>query len=79
MTEELHFGMGVAIAGDWIIQTPLFTGIAGIQAYPPSEDLSIGVAATCGPGGDVSTNGATEVFKALATELAPDSPLPPQI
>lgn len=77
--DELHLGMGVVAAGDWIIQTPLFTGIAGIQAYLPAEDLTIAVANTFADGADISLNGSTEIFKALAPQLAPDAVVPPQL
>ena len=76
MTEELHLGMGITVAGDWIVQTPLFTGIAGIQAYLPSEDLSIAVTNTYAQGGDVDVNGSTQVFQALAELLAPEARTP---
>jgi hypothetical protein len=76
MSEELHLGMGVTVAGDWVIQTPLFTGIAGLQAYLPSEDLSIAIVNTYGENSDVGVNGSTEIFRALVPLLAPDSTLP---
>lgn len=76
MTDELNFGMGVTNAGDWIIQTPLFTGIAGVQAYLPSEDLSIGIANTFGEGADVGVNGSTAILRNLVPVLAPESNFP---
>ena len=76
MSEELHLGMGVTVAGDWIIQTPLFTGTAGVQAYLPSEDLSIAIANTYGENSDIDVNGSTEIFRVLVPLLAPDSNLP---
>lgn len=76
MTEELHLGLGVVVAGDWVVQTPQFTGIAGIQAHLPSEDLSIAVASTIARDGDVDVNGSTDIFEALVPVLAPDSPVP---
>lgn len=76
MSEELHLGMGVTVAGDWVIQTPQFTGIAGLQAYLPSEDLSIAIANTYGEGSDIDVNGSVQIFRALVPLLAPDSNLP---
>jgi CubicO group peptidase (beta-lactamase class C family) len=76
MSDELHLGMGVTVAGDWVIQTPLFTGIAGLQAYLPAEDLSIAIVNTYGENSDVGINGSTEIFRALVPLLAPDSALP---
>lgn len=79
MSEELHFGMGVTVAGDWVIQTPSFTGIAAVQAHSPAEDLSIAVANTYAPGGDVATNASTGIFVDIAERLAPDQAVPDQI
>jgi len=76
-SNELHLGMGVTVAGDWIVQTPLFTGIAGIQAYLPSDDLSIAIANTYGEDSDVGINGSTAIFNNLVPLLAPESDLPP--
>ncbi len=76
MTDELNFGMGVTNAGDWIIQTPLFTGIAGVQAYLPSENLSIAIANTFGEGADVGVNGSTAILRNLVAVLAPESNFP---
>ena len=82
--DTLHLGMGVTVAGDWVIQTPLFTGIAAVQAYlppadPDGEGLAIAVANTYGPSGDVGVNGSTAIMAQIAELLAPASPLPPQI
>ena len=75
-TPDRRFGFGVIIAGDWIIQTPQFTGIAGVQAYLPDEDLAIGVANTYGPDADIDSNPSTQIFTELAALLAPDAALP---
>jgi CubicO group peptidase (beta-lactamase class C family) len=75
-SDELYLGLGVTVAGDWIIQTPSFTGFAAVQAYLPSQDLSIAVANNLGPEGDVGTNASTAILAELARQLTPDSPLP---
>jgi len=77
-TDELHFGLGIVVMGDWLVQTPLFTGIAGLQAYLPSEDITIAIANTFGMGSDVSTNSSTALFRELAGIVAPDATLPDQ-
>ena len=77
--DDLHLGLGVTVAGDWIIQTPLFTGIAGIAAHYPDGDLTIAIANTYAEGGDVSANGSTAIFTALAAALAPEATVPPQL
>ena len=76
MTDELHLGLGITNAGDWIIQTPLFTGIAGVQAYLPSEDLSVAIANTFGPDADVGVNGSTAILRRLVPVIAPESSFP---
>ena len=78
-SEQLHFGLGVTVADDWVIQTPSFTGIAAVQAHLPAEDLSIAVANTYTPDGDVGTNASTAILAELARRLTPESPLPPQL
>jgi D-alanyl-D-alanine carboxypeptidase len=78
-SEELYLGLGVTVAGDWIIQTPSFTGLAAVQAYLPSEDLSIAVANNYGPDGDVGANASTAILAELARQLTPASPLPEQL
>lgn len=75
-SDELYLGLGVTVAGDWIIQTPSFTGFAAVQAYLPSEGLSIAVANNLGPDGDVGTNASTAILAELARQLTPESPLP---
>jgi CubicO group peptidase (beta-lactamase class C family) len=75
-SDEMYLGLGVTVAGDWIIQTPSFTGFAGVQAYLPSQDLSIAVVNNLGPDGDVGSNASTGLLAELARELAPESPLP---
>jgi CubicO group peptidase (beta-lactamase class C family) len=76
-SEDLHFGFGVISAGDWTVQTPQFTGIAGVQAHLPDQDLSIGIASTITDEGDVDTNGSTVLFERLVELLAPEHPVPP--
>ena len=75
-TEEMYLGLGVTVAGDWIIQTPSFTGFAAVQAYLPSQDLSIALANSLGPDGDVGTNASVAILAELARQLTPESPLP---
>lgn len=75
-TEETRFGLGTQVRGDWIAQTPQFTGIAGVQAYLPDQDLAIAVANTYGPEADIGVNWSDQIFLELAALLAPDANLP---
>lgn len=82
--EEIHLGFGTTVAGDWLIQTPLFTGIAAVQAYLPAEandgeEVAIAVSNTFAPGADVGENASTSIMARVAEVLAPTNPLPPQI
>ncbi|MFF3322289.1 serine hydrolase domain-containing protein [Streptomyces sp. NPDC002889] len=73
-TEAMHFGVGVIVLKDWIVQNPSFAGYAAIQAYLPAERLSIAVSTTVGrksPG----TNTAQTIARRIAEVLAPDHPL----
>ncbi|MFB8079355.1 serine hydrolase domain-containing protein [Streptomyces sp. NPDC056013] len=73
-TEEAHFGLGVIVVNNWIVQNPSFSGYAAIQAYLPSERLAIAVSATktaTTPEG----NQAEVVAERIAAALAPGDPL----
>ena len=72
---QIGYGLGVDIAGDWVLQNPVFNGYAGIAAYLPSQQISIVIDNTYGPNADESTSIASEIFKALATYLAPNDPI----
>ena len=40
------YGIGVVIAGQWILQNPLFNGYGSVEGYLPSEKIAIAVAVT---------------------------------
>jgi CubicO group peptidase (beta-lactamase class C family) len=82
LDEAFTYGLGVALAGDWIGQNPAFGGYAAAMAYLPSGRLAIAVAATYreeafdSDGAQKIHNGAVPVFEQIATLLAPGN-LPP--
>ena len=46
---QIGYGLGIAVAGGWVLQNPVFNGYAGIAAYLPSQKLSIVIDNTHGP------------------------------
>jgi CubicO group peptidase (beta-lactamase class C family) len=79
-TSAFNYGLGVILAGPWIIQTLGFSGASGAVGYLPAQKLAIAVEATNGPQAyDKNGNsglGAVAILHALADELAPKT-LPP--
>lgn len=83
MTDVYTYGLGIVISGNWLLQNPLMSGYAALEAYLPSQKIAIAVAATYLPEafddqGDYH-NEADTVFRRIAAELAPDDapPMPP--
>ena len=72
---EIGYGLGVAVAGDWVLQNPVFNGYEGIAAYETSQKISIVIDNTHGPTAAEGTSIASEIFKALANYLAPNDPI----
>jgi CubicO group peptidase (beta-lactamase class C family) len=83
MNDIYTYGLGLVISGNWLLQNPLFSGYAALEAYLPSQKVAIAVAATYAPEafddqGDYR-NEADTLFRRIAAELAPDDapPMPP--
>ncbi|MFE0463661.1 serine hydrolase domain-containing protein [Kitasatospora sp. NPDC058965] len=73
-TPSTHYGLGLLVANDWVVQNPSFSGYAAIEAYYPGQRVAIAVATTKGcntPDG----NTAEVIAKELSTVLVPDHPL----
>jgi CubicO group peptidase (beta-lactamase class C family) len=77
------YGLGILIAGDWLLQTSMFSGEAALAAYLPSQQLAVAVAVTYDPEafdaqGDY-TNEAETLFRKIGAALAPnDAPPAPR-
>lgn len=73
------YGLGIVISGNWLLQNPLFSGYAAVEAYLPSRRIAIAVAVTYDQGafdsqGDY-VNEADTVFRKIGAEVAPgDAP-----
>lgn len=76
-TRAFYYALGVVIDGAWILQNPFFGGYNAVMAYLPSRKLTIVIANTVGPGGSPDTRYSEDLFREVATSLAPDAPLPP--
>ena len=72
---EIGYGLGVAVAGDWVLQNPVFNGYEGIAAYETTQKISIVIDNTHGPNAAEGTSIASEIFKALADYVAPNDPI----
>jgi CubicO group peptidase (beta-lactamase class C family) len=81
--EGYTYGLGIIASGDWLMQNPLFSGCAGVEAYLPAQKVAIAVAVTYGPEafddqGNYS-NQADILFRKIGAVVAPDAapPMPP--
>jgi CubicO group peptidase (beta-lactamase class C family) len=80
MNNIYAYGLGLVISGNWLLQNPLMSGYAALEAYLPSQKIAIAVAATYAPEafddqGDYR-NGADTLFRRIGAELAPDDAPP---
>lgn len=77
-----NYGLGVVLAGNWILQNPLFGGYGALEAYLPSQKLAIAVATTFGEqgfdaeGNYLHSRSSWDIFAAIGGVLAPDD-VPP--
>ncbi|MBF4573453.1 beta-lactamase family protein [Herbiconiux sp. VKM Ac-1786] len=74
-SEIYTYGIGVVMMGDWVLQNPMFSGTAAVEAYLPGEDVALAVVVTFDEsafdGSGAVGNRATDLFRLLAAELAP--------
>jgi CubicO group peptidase (beta-lactamase class C family) len=82
-SEGYTYGLGIIISGDWLMQNPLFSGCAGVEAYLPAQKAAIAVAVTYAPEafddqGNYS-NQADILFRRIGAVVAPNAapPMPP--
>lgn len=75
------YGIGVVIAGPWILQNPLFGGYGSLEAYLPAQKIAVAVAVTFDRAG-FDDNGdylngqaAKSIFSEIATFMTGE-PLP---
>lgn len=83
MTDGYTYGLGIVISGNWLLQNPLMSGYAAVEAYLPAQQIAIAVAVTYLPEafddqGDYS-NAADTVFRKIGAELAPDDAPPVRV
>jgi CubicO group peptidase (beta-lactamase class C family) len=77
------YGLGIVISGHWLLQNPLMSGYAAVEAYLPSKKIAIAVAVTYAPEAFDNQgnyrNEADHLFRKIGAELAPDDapPMPP--
>ncbi|WP_445162309.1 serine hydrolase domain-containing protein [Mycobacterium sp. Dal123C01] len=78
--EGYTYGLGIITSGDWLMQNPLFSGCAGVEAYLPAQKVAIAVAVTYAPEafddqGNYS-NQADILFRKVGAVVAPDAAPP---
>lgn len=86
LTRNFNYGLGVILRGDWVFQTPLFGGYASSvgtlpQEYSKNGRITIAAAVTLTRASIQDWKGrlpnfADETVRLIASELAPDSPVP---
>ena len=81
--EGYTYGLGIITSGDWLLQNPLFSGCAGVEAYLPAQKVAIAVAVTYAAEafddqGSYS-NQADILFRKIGAVMAPSEapPMPP--
>lgn len=81
--EGYTYGLGIISSGDWLMQNPLFSGCAAVEAYLPAQKIAIAVAVTYAPEafddqGNYS-NQADILFRKIGAVMAPSEapPMPP--
>jgi CubicO group peptidase (beta-lactamase class C family) len=84
-SEAYSYGLGIVTTGNWVMQDPLFSGEAGAFAYLPSQKVAIALALTftsdafAADGSykpEVGSNAADQVWREVATVMAPTDPPP---
>ena len=79
-TELYTYGLGIVISGNWVLQNPMFSGYAAVEAYLPSRRIAIAVAVTFDQDAFDSTgdyaNEADLLFRRIGAKLAPDDAPP---
>ncbi|MEQ1956434.1 serine hydrolase domain-containing protein [Mesorhizobium sp. CN2-181] len=74
-SETSYYGLGVFLINGWILQNPSFAGCAATMGYLPEGRMSLAVSVTMDAGASMEGNLSTDVFKKIASYLAPDAPL----
>src|SRR5262249_19910714 len=80
MTDFYTYGLGIVISGNWLLQNPLFSGYAAVEAYLPSQKIAIAVAVTYDQAAFDETGSYTNVadalFRKIGAQLAPNDAPP---
>jgi CubicO group peptidase (beta-lactamase class C family) len=80
MSDAYTYGLGIVISGHWLLQNPLFSGYAAVEAYLPSQKIAVAVAATYSPEAfddqGSYVNAAQTLFSKVGAELAPEDAPP---
>ena len=72
LTPEKYYGLGVAIAQEWVFSNPHVPGYGGFITYFPPEKITVVVMTTPGPGNADDQNYGQDIFLRIAELLTPD-------
>lgn len=81
-SETYTYGIGIIHKGDWLLQNPMFAGLAGTAGYLPQEGITISVFVTFEPGAFTAENdwfapnSSGPLFNELTKVMAPEHPAP---
>jgi len=76
------YGLGIVVKGDWLLQNPMFAGLAGTSGYLPEEGIAISVFLTFDSDAYTAENDwspanvSVPLFVDLTKVMAPDHPAP---
>lgn len=78
MSDRFSYGLGVVLAGPWVLQNPMFSGFAATEGYLSSHKIAIAVSTTFqessfdDQGNSIHGNASTAIFRAIADALVPE-------
>ncbi len=76
-TSDIYFAMGFAVINHWLVQNPSFGGYSGVFAVLPEKNIVFIAVNTLNESKQPdNTNYSVEFMRELASELAPDYPIP---
>jgi len=82
MSDRFSYGLGVVLAGPWVLQNPMFSGFAATEGYLASHKIAIAVSTTFQEssfdeqGNSIHGNASTVIFRAIADALVPELATP---
>jgi CubicO group peptidase (beta-lactamase class C family) len=79
LDQTYNYGLGVVLAGPWLLQNPLFSGCGSLEAYLPSKGIAVAIAVTFDEesfdeqGNYLYGFASQNILAAIGAYLAPDA------